>query len=389
MSEKPKKGFRIFMAIAGGLALVLLILYMTGTFDAGKIQPGKITRASGKVFLPKRTARATIETITEFYEAVGTVRPRTEINVEAQITGRILNILVRPGDKVVKGKPLVVLDSREFQARLDQAKQGLISAASRREQARQAVTGAQAAYIQAESAFKRTTTYFKSEAATSQDLELAESGYRQAKARVQQARDALKETGAGVHQAEKVVEESKIALGYSRIRARETGEVAKRLAEPGDMAWPGKPLLVLQTRESLRLEAPVREGLIHLITPGTDLRVVVGSLGKTLDGTVEEVVPSADPMTRTFLVKVGLPREKGLYPGMFGRLMVPVEQLKVVVVPKTAVENIGQLEMVTVRTGKKWERVFIKTGRDMGDKVEILSGLDGGETLALTGDTDA
>lgn len=388
MSEKSKKGFRIFIAIAGGLALVLLILYMTGTFDAGKILPGKVTGASGKVFLPEKTARAAIETITEFYEAVGTVRPRTEIKVEAQITGRILNILVRPGDRVVKGKPLVVLDGREFQARLDQAKQGLISAASRREQARQAVTGAQAAYTQSESAFKRTSTYFKSEAATSHDLELAESGYRQAKARVQQARDALKETGAGVRQAEKVVEESKIALGYSRIRAREAGEVAKRLAEPGDMAWPGKPLLVLQTRGSLRLEAPVREGLIHLITPGTGLKVIVQSLGKTLDGTVEEVVPSADPKTRTFLVKVGLPRKKELYPGMFGRVLVPVEQLDVVVVPKIAVVNIGQLEVVTVKTGNKWERVFVKTGRDMGDKVEILSGLDGGETIALMGSPD-
>jgi len=377
------------MSICGGLALVIVILYMAGTFTTDRIRPGKATGASERLLPPQQTARATIETITEFYEAVGTVRPRTEINVEAQITGRILEILVRPGDKVAKRKLLVVLDSRQFRARLDQARQGLMSATSRKGQARQAVTAAEAAFTQAESAFKRTKTYFESEAATSHDLELAQSTYLQAKARVQQAKDGLTEAEAEARRAEKVVEESKIALGYSRIRAREAGEVARRLAEPGDMAWLGKPLLVLQTRGALRLEAFVREGLIHLITPGTRLKVVVTALGRTLDGTVEEVVPSADPMTRTFLVKVGLPPAKGLYPGMFGRLMVPVEQLKVVVVPKTAVKGIGQLEVVTIKSDGKWQRVFVKTGRDMGDKIEILSGLNGDETLAVKGESDA
>ena len=389
MSNRSKKGFRILMSICGGLGLVLVILYMAGTFTTDKIQPGKVPAASGRVIQPRKTARATIETITEFYEAVGTVRPRTEINVEAEITGRILEILVRPGDKVAKRKLLVVLDSRQFRARLDQARQGLMSTTSRREQARQAVTAVQAAYTQAGSAFKRTKTYFESEAATSHDLELAESTYLQAKARVQQAKDALTGAQAGVRRAEKVVEEFKIALGYTRIKAQAAGEVARRLVEPGDMAWPGKPLLVLQTRGALRLEANVREGLIHLITPGTRLRVVVTALGRILNGTVEEVVPSADPMTRTFLIKVGLPRANGLYPGMFGRLMVPVEQLKVVVAPKAAVRSIGQLEVVTVKVDGKWHRAFVKTGRDMGDKIEILSGLNGGETLALKGDSDA
>jgi RND family efflux transporter MFP subunit len=197
------------------------------------------------------------------------------------------------------------------------------------------------------------------------------------------------EAEAGVRQAKKRVEESRIALGYTRILAPEDGEVVRRLAEPGDLAWPGKPLLVIQTREALRLEALVREGLIHRVSVGTLLKVSISALNKEFSGAVEELVPSADPQTRTFLVKVGLPLVEGLYPGMFGRLLVPVKETSIVVVPAAAVQRIGQLEVVTARTNGKWQRYFVKTGRRRGPMVEILSGLNGGEILAMEEEPDA
>jgi multidrug efflux pump subunit AcrA (membrane-fusion protein) len=181
------------------------------------------------------------------------------------------------------------------------------------------------------------------------------------------------------------VEESRIALGYTRIEAQESGQVAKRMAEPGDMAWPGKALLLLQTRGALRLESLVREGLIHRIRVGSRMTVSVDVLDRELEGVVDEVVPFADPVTRTFLVKVSLPHAEGLYPGMFGRLLVPVGDHEIVTAPREAIVRVGQLEMVTVRVSDRWERIFVKTGRAMGDRVEVLAGLDGGETLALEG----
>lgn len=243
---------------------------------------------------------------------------------------------------------------------------------------------AEAAYAQADAAFKRTKVYYRSEAATSQDLERAESTYLQAKARVKQTQDALIETKSGIKQAAKVVEEAKIAMGYTRIIAPQDGEVAKRLAEPGDLAWPGKTLLVLQTRGALRLEALVREGLIHRISPGKSLKIAVDALDSVFDGTVEEVVPSADPMTRTFLVKVALPPKRGLFPGMFGRLLVPVQDRDVVVVPKEAVRHIGQLDVVWIETDGMWQSIYVKIGQELEDnKVEVLSGLKGDELLGL------
>ena len=390
MDEKPKKRLRVLTFILGGLVLILLITYMGGFWTRGKIGPGRVRKASLESFQPQNTSRAEIQKIMEYYEAVGTVRPQTETKIEAQVTGRILEVLVRPGDAVIKGKPLVVLDTREFQARVDQARQDLTSAEARREQAKQAVLAAQAAYSQAESAYKRVKKYVESEAATKQELEQAESAFLQAKAKLRQAADGQKEAEAGVNRAKKVIEESRIALDYNRIKAPENGQVVKRLVEPGDLAWPGKPLIVLQTREALRLEALVREGLIHKVSPGTSLQVYVSALDRTMEGTVEEIIPSADPATRTFLVKVGFPPQKDLYPGMFGRLLVPIEEKEVVAVPDLAVKRMGQLEVVTIEEKGEWKEIFVKTGRRlMGEKVEIISGLKGDETIALLGGTDA
>jgi len=390
MGKESKKVLRTVSFVGGVLGLGFLMLYMAGFFASDKIDPDEVRSRGEESLKSGQTVQASIETITEFYEAVGTVRPQTETSIEAQVTGRILEILVRPGDRVSKGKLLIVLDSRESQARLDQARQGMMSAMARREQAKQAVTAAEAVYAQAESEFERVKVYFDSEAATSQDLEKAESVYLQARAGVQRAQDGLRGAEAGVKQAKNIVEGAEVALDYTRITAPEDGEVAKRLAEPGDLAWPGKPLVVLQTREALRLEALIREGLIHHVQPGTSLQVVVGAINKTLTGEVEEVVPSADPMTRTFLVKVGLPEYKELFPGMFGRLLVPIEERRVIVVPETAIMRVGQLEMVAVKTEMGWQRIYVKTGKKlMGDKVEILSGLTGNELLALNGGLDA
>lgn len=383
--KKPRKGVRFLSLLCGIVALVLLMLYMADVFVPDKIEPGKLS-AEKQMWTPKATAKAVRETVPDFYEAPGTVRPRKETRVESRVQGRIVDVLVRPGDVVKTGERLVVLDSRELQARLERARQAVLSARARRDQARQGVNAAEAAFKRAEAAYGRVKTYFKSEAATKQQLEEAEASFYQARAGLSQANEGLKEGNARVKQAEKGVEEALIVQNYTEIRSDAHGQVAERLAEPGDMAFPGKPLLVLQTRGALRLEALVPEGMIHRIKMGESLEVVITAIKKTLSGPVTEIVPSADPATRSFLVKVGLPETKGLYPGMFGRLMVPVGKISVVWIPENALERVGQLEMVRMKSGEAWTRIYVTTGRVFDSRVEVLSGLNGGEAVAVGGE---
>ena len=168
--------------------VLALMLGTAGVFVATryptveKIEPGTFPTPSNTMPVPVKTATASVRTITEWYEAVGTVRPRIESQIESQVTAQVKDVAVTPGKKVTKGQVLVYLDNRRFLSRLDQAKQGRKSAVAGKEQARQAVIGAEAAYNQAASDYKRIKTYFKSQAATSQDLEKAKSAYLQAEA---------------------------------------------------------------------------------------------------------------------------------------------------------------------------------------------------------------
>jgi len=352
-------------------------------FSRPQIKPAKIVNSSEAATLnPKKQVQAEKETITEWYKAVGTVRPRTETRIEAQITAKVIKINVSPGSKVTKNQVLIVLDNRQANSRLDQSRQALKTAIAGKKQSRQAVISAEANFAQAESDYKRVQTYFKSQAATAQELERAKAAFLQAKAGVKRAREAQAGAQSQIRQAEEVVKETQIALGYTQIRASESGEVLKRLVEQGDLALPGKPLLILQTAGALRLEAYVREGLIKKVKQGTELKAIITTLDSTTTATVDEIVPYAYPQTRTFLVKATLPPIEGLYPGMFGKLLIPIHELEVVMVPRETVRHVGQLELVTVKCkDNHWHPQFIKTGKRFGDKVEVLSGLSGNETL--------
>jgi RND family efflux transporter MFP subunit len=361
------------------IGLCIIAAWVLGGCD--KIEPGAFTAVEKAPLTPTHTAMATLQETDQWYEAVGTVRPRTETRIEARVTGQVLDVPVRPGDHVSKGTLLVSLDSRQMASRMEQAKQALKTAEAGREQARHALEAARAGFKQAQANFDRVNTYFASQAATAQDVEGAESTFRQAEAGVKRAEEGLAAAEAGILQARAVVGESAISIEYTRILAPEDGVVLKRFVEPGDLALPGKPLVALRTSGALRLEAHVREGLITRVAPGSALEVDIETLDLLMPARVEEIVPYADPNSRTFLVKAAMPPAEGLYPGMFGKLRIPVGRQRIVTVPASAVRRVGQLELVQVKVGNGWQTRHVKTGARLGDAVEILSGLDGTETI--------
>ena len=118
----------------------------------------------------------------------------------------------------------------------------------------------------------------------------------------------------------------------------------------------------------------------------------IEGLNKQCSGTVSEIVPEAQSASRTFQVKVTGPCPPGIYTGMFGRILIPLEEEQVLVIPRQAVRNVGQLELVEVvgeRPGDAAGR-SAPAGRS-GRHVEVLSGLARGRAgRAAPGDgTDA
>jgi RND family efflux transporter MFP subunit len=151
----------------------------------------------------------------------------------------------------------------------------------------------------------------------------------------------------------------------------------------GDLAAPGSPLLVMEDPQQYRLEAQVDEEQVHKIALGANVPVVLDALGEgELAGTVAEIVPAADPASRTSVVKVDLPAGSKVRSGMFGRARFTTGEEQALIVPATAVFQRGQLTAVyVIGEGGVARLRLITVGKQYSSGVEVLSGLDPGEQI--------
>ena len=363
--------------------IVFVVLYAAGAFRRGRIEPG---RASDPASLPAPAATATAERseVEVVEEAVGTVRSRRRVVVTAQVSARVVGVGPQVGEAVRAGDRIVALDDRELAAGLGGARDALAAAEAAKGQAEQARVQGDARLTLAQAHYDRVKGFVAKNAATLEQLEAAEAGLAQSKSGVADADAAISAARARIAQARQTVAAAEVAFGHATIAAPFDGVVVERSAEPGDVAWPGRPLLVLVDPAALRLDAIVREGLIARIAPGAELDVDVPAAGTRAKGKVAEIVPAADPRTRTFEVRVAIPAAPGVLPGMFGRLRLPVARREVVRVPAAAVSRVGQIETLVVSDGGRWSRRLVSTGSGLpGGMVEILAGLSGGETVGL------
>lgn len=275
-------------------------------------------------------------------EVVGSVRPRISSTIEAKVSGRISEMPVTLGQKVKTGEILAKIDAREIQARLEQA---------------------EAQNEQANRDLERARALAQKQVSSKQEFDAAE-----ARARV----------------AEAAAREARAMLGYVNVTAPFDGVVARRLAEVGDLAAPGKPLLEIEDRGELRFEADVPEALIGMVNAGDKIEVSIPAIRQNLAAIIAEVSPTADAASRTFLVKLDLPATPGLRAGQFGRAAIPVGEAKSIRIPASAIVKRGQMEIVFVSDSGKARLRLIRTGKTFADGVEILSGLSEGDVVILS-----
>jgi membrane fusion protein (multidrug efflux system) len=350
---------RVLPTLVGLVFLVLVIVALAGFFREKRL-PGQIPVPVRRLGPNDRTDRVH-EVVKDYIEeAVGTLKAASRTQISAQVLARITRITVSAGDTVAEGDVLVELDAEKLEAALKQAKASLAQAVAGLEQA-------QDEYNRANQLRSRPSPV------------ISEGEF---KARVSD----LEAAKAKRDQAEQAVAEAKVLLSYTTIKAPKAGMIVDRLAEPGDLARPGEPLLVLYDPTSLRLEVPVMENLAEVVHVGDKLTVVIDALGgKKFTGTVDEKVPQVQAASRSFLVKVSMPPSEELVEGNYGRLEIPTGKRRHLCLATAAIETVGQLEFVeVVHDDGTLERRFIKTGRlGMPGRVEVLSGLKAGERVLL------
>ena len=292
--------------------------------------------------------------------AVGTIRAVHETSIGSKLLARVVEVNLKAGQKVQTGDVLIRLDDTDLRAKLQQAKA--------------AVASAEAVYRQAAADEKRYAQLVKSRTISQQQYDNAVA--------------TLQSAEADLHRAQAAVNEVQATLDWATIRSPIDGTVIDKKVDVGDMVTPGQMLVTLFDPKHMQLVASVRESLTRRLQVGQSIGVQVEGLNKQCSGTVSEIVPEAQSASRSFQVKVTGPCPAGIYSGMFGRILIPLQEEQVLVIPRQAVQEVGQLELVEVVKNGQVSRRTIRTGRTLDENVEVLSGLREGEQVVLPAASD-
>ncbi len=343
----------VVFALAG---LGLFLAWMGGAFHE-KVPPGryeveKPSSAGRSLVAAERTVGP------ELVTAVGSVQSRRKSDIASQLLATIIEVKPRPGERVEAGSVLVVLDDRELLAQSREATASLAAA--------------EADLVTRKSDFNRIKELRASGAASAEELNRVEGAYRVAETQVSRAKETISLIA--------------VQLTYTKIVAGTGGIVSDRFVEPGDLATPGKPILTLYDPGDLELHVNVPESLASGVALGQKLGIRIDAINLDTEALVREVVPQAQQASRSVLVKLTLPQTSPtpILPGMYGKAMIPVGQVERVWVPQSAVIRRGQLDLVEAAgSDGTLTRRFVRIGRTVENKVEILAGLTPGEQVAL------
>jgi RND family efflux transporter MFP subunit len=293
------------------------------------------------------------------YTTVGSVVSDQRIEVTSRMSGYIHELLVREGDRVRRGQIIARLDGADVEGSIRQSRAGVGAASS-------ALADAQIDFERFQRLYERAS--------------VSENEWR----KVRLKRDAARES---LNQAQAAQDTANAQRAYVDIRSPDDGVVVARLKQAGDLAAPGAPMLTLEVGRALLFETSVSEAHVAAIAVGSRARVKIDALTQVFEGTVSRVVPSGDPVTRSYLVKVALPETAGLMPGMFGRASFAVGDSPSLLVPAQALVERGGLRGVFLVDEAGLARFrWLRTGREWPDRIEVTAGLAAGERIVAAVD---
>ena len=296
-----------------------------------------------------------LEPFPAMLEVAGTVRAHRTALVSSRMVAVIDRIAVDEGDRVHAGQTLVTLSAPDLD--------------SRRSAAGGAAEAARAAREQARRDLDRMERLFERSVVPRSQKERAETDLRRAEA------DLARATGEA--------QASSSMARYTLLTAPFDGVVARRRADAGTMAAPGAPILEIVDDASFRVEAEVGESVAASVHAGDAAEIVLADGTAALSAPITEVIPAANPRSRTVLFKIAIARSDALRDGLFARVRIRTGERKALTVPKTAVRRVGEISVVEVVTHEgTLEPRYVKLGAQLDDgRQEILAGLGEGELI--------
>lgn len=328
--------------LAGLVGLVILVMWSSGMF-ASKVKPGKLEVLPGfAVPSQARTVTVKVTATPSPVEVVGSVVPSELVSLSARLPAAIQSMKAAAGDVVTKGQVLATLDDREL---------------------REQLAGAESQLRQAEAEYARARQLFD-KAATTDQARLA----------------ALTQLEA----ARSHVEQIRVMLSYAVVTAPFNGVVTDRRMEAGDLAAPGVVLMSVYDPTRMRFELPVPVRLLTRFALHRELAIMLDGVDAPLQGRVTEIVGEVDPLSRTRKVRLALTAvTASLMPGTYGHIVVEGDSHDSLWVPASSLYRVGQQEFVQVVSEGRVTRRIVRTGAVRDGEIEVLSGLNDGETVLL------
>jgi membrane fusion protein (multidrug efflux system) len=293
-------------------------------------------------------------------EAVGTLQPHQRVEIRARNEGTVAAVFVTDGEAVAAGAPLVQLDTTKLAAEVRLREASLTAARTR--------------FANADTAFKRARDLFARGFIPQQE-------HDDAKARTDEA-------AAAVEEAEAALAVARELLRDASIEAPIDGTASAALVDPGDYLRNGDHLLTIIDADPIEVEFSIPEEHLARLAIGTQVSVHVPSYpDDRFAGTISYVAPEVSPETHTIHLKARIPNADGrLRPGQFAivRTVLAVHE-SATLVPEEAIVSEGAGTCVYLVDGGRAVRREVDLGVRQRDRVEITSGLAGGETVIVSG----
>jgi RND family efflux transporter MFP subunit len=330
------------------------------------------------------TATASLQQWPAIYEATGTVRATSTAAISSKVMGHVQQVHVAVGDRVRAGQPLVTLDARDLEANVRRAEAAQAEARAAGPEIESGIAAARAALELAETTFRRIDDLAQKKSVSAQELDEASARLKSARANHEMAVARRAQLQSKIAQADEAQRAAAIMRDFASINAPFAGIITAKSVEPGNLASPGVPLLMLEREDAYRLEASVEESKLGSIRTGQTVEVAADPC--VTSARVSEIVPAVDPVSRSYTVKVNLPGSTcpGLRSGMFGKVRFTLGTRRLIAIPSAALIERGQLQSVFVADGGAARSRLITIGTRSGDLVEVLSGLNDGEKVVVS-----
>ena len=363
------------------IQLLCISLILTGCGDK-PVQEEEIIK-------PIQTLESSFESLQNSLSLSGNILPSETVKLSFKTPGVITQANFSEGEFVNAGQMMASIDTKEYNLQVQASSADYESSKMQIESEIPAkINQAKAQLDLTKVTYERISSLYEAGAATKAQLDeitakkiADENTYKLAMEAEAIAKSKLEKAGAGL-------ELSKTKLSDTTISSPIDGIVMKKLAQDGEVIGQGYPVVAIGKVKTVDAEIGVSDADIKDVEIGQKVQVYLYGLNKVFPGVIHEIGATADPLTRTFSVKVEIQNpDFEIRPGMVAKVKIPLSSTEGILVPLSSVitKSEGQIVFVYDAKTKTVSKKLVQTGKIVKDQIEIISGLSDKANVVIEG----